>query len=60
MIREKFISLLVAFLAAVVPRLRSFLAVVACGLIVTGVALWSIPAALIVAGLLLLTDRLTD
>ena len=29
-------------------------------LIVTGVALWSVPAALVVAGVLLTADRLTD
>jgi hypothetical protein len=33
---------------------------VAVALVVAGVAFWSIPAALIVAGVFLLVDRLTD
>jgi cytochrome c-type biogenesis protein CcmH/NrfF len=33
--------------------------VAAFGLIVAGVALWSVPTALIVAGVLLLADRIT-
>jgi hypothetical protein len=33
---------------------------IAVALVVAGVAFWSIPAALIVAGCFLLVDRLTD
>jgi hypothetical protein len=38
---------------------RVWQGVAAFGLIVAGVSLWSVPAALIVAGVLLLADRLT-
>lgn len=40
--------------------LRVVQGVLALALIVAGVALWSVPAALIVAGVLLTLDRLTD
>lgn len=40
--------------------LRLVEGVVALLLIVAGVAMWSIPAALVVAGVLLAADRLTD
>jgi len=39
--------------------LRVAQAVIAAGLICYGVSLWSVPAALIVGGVLLLVDRLT-
>lgn len=42
-----------------VNRLPLLQGVAAFLLIVAGVALWSVPAALIVAGVLLLIDRLT-
>ncbi len=38
---------------------RTIQGIIAFLLIVAGVGLWSIPAALIVAGVLLLADRLT-
>lgn len=41
-------------------RLRVVEGVLAALLIVAGVALWSVPAALVVAGLLLLVEALTD
>jgi len=59
-VKEGAVTVLVAFLAFFVLRGRATLAVVACALITAGVALWSVPAALITAGALLLADRLTD
>lgn len=39
--------------------LRNMQGLVALGLIVAGVAFWSVPAALVTAGVLLLLDRVT-